>query len=49
MITVKEKGGLDTGSRTPSTLGITFVPPNYLAVENKQNFKTIVTTSVAYP
>jgi hypothetical protein len=35
MITVKEKGGLDTGSRTPSTLGITFLPSNYLAVQNK--------------
>jgi hypothetical protein len=47
MITVKEKGGLDTGSRTPSTLGITFVPTNYLAVQNKQDLKTTVNTSVS--
>jgi hypothetical protein len=50
MITVKEKGGLDTGSRTPSTLGITFVPTNYLAgSKNKPDLKTKVNTGVADP
>ncbi len=39
MITVKEKGGLDTGSRTPSTLGITFVPTNYLAGSKQTRFE----------